>query len=166
MPPLAESTAPASAEVAEEAGASLTVEAPPAPEASEPASKYARSGLTDAARQLIEARLHARMAQTRDFLESDLTLAQLAERIGTSTQLLSQVLNDGLGLNFFDYVNGLRVAEVQRLLADPARAKTPVLDLAFEAGFNSKSTFNAVFRDRTGTTPSVWRRQAAQPFGH
>lgn len=125
--------------------------------------KYARSGMTAAAEALIGQRLAQRMQTQRDHLESDLTLAELAGRIGTSPQLLSQYLNHRLGLSFFDYVNGLRVAEVQTLLADPARAKTPVLDLAFEAGFNSKSTFNAAFRRVCGMTPSEWRRRPSAP---
>lgn len=125
--------------------------------------KYARSGMTAAAETLIGQRLAQRMQTRRDHLESDLTLAELAGRIGTSPQLLSQYLNHRLGLSFFDYVNGLRVAEVQTLLADPARAKTPVLDLAFEAGFNSKSTFNAAFRRVCGMTPSEWRRRPSVP---
>ena len=155
-------TAPAEAEAvgaapvtsdAAEAGAST-----PANAVTE-TQKYARSGMTAAAEALIGQRLAQRMQAQRDHLESDLTLAELAGRIGTSPQLLSQYLNDRLGLSFFDYVNGLRVAEVQALLADPARAKTPVLHLAFEAGFNSKSTFNAAFRRVCGMTPSAWRRR-------
>ena len=126
-------TAPAEAEAvgaapvtsdAAEAGAST-----PANAVTE-TQKYARSGMTAAAEALIGQRLAQRMQGQRDHLESDLTLAELAGRIGTSPQLLSQYLNDRLGLSFFDYVNGLRVAEVQALLADPARAKTPVLHLA------------------------------------
>lgn len=132
---------------------------PSAAVASDDTEKYARSGMTEAAQALIASRLAERMAARRDHLESDLTLAELATRIGTSPQLLSQYLNHTLGLSFFDYVNGLRVAEVQGLLADPARGKVPVLDLAFEAGFNSKSTFNAAFRRVSGVTPSEWRRQ-------
>jgi AraC-like DNA-binding protein len=120
--------------------------------------KYARSGMTDAAQALISTQLRARMTQARDFLESDLTLSELAERIGTSPQLLSQYLNDTLEMSFFDYINGLRVAEVQRLMADPAHAPETLLNLAFAAGFNSKSTFNAAFRKIGGTTPSEWRR--------
>lgn len=157
--------------------------APPAPDEPPPASadgkptgtdalpdpaeagKYARSGLTQAAQALIQARLTRRMSHDRDFLENDLTLSQLAERIGTSPQLLSQVLNDSLKLSFFDYVNGLRVAEVQRLMAEPAHSGATLLDLAFAAGFSSKSTFNAAFRQRTGTTPSQWRRQTAPAPG-
>jgi AraC-like DNA-binding protein len=122
----------------------------------EPA-KYARSGMTDAAAELIAQRLEQRMQGARDYLESDITLAQLAERIGTSPQLLSQYLNHVLGTSFFDYINGLRVAEVQRNLRDRDTAGQSLLQLAFAAGFNSKSTFNTAFKKMTGLAPSTWR---------
>lgn len=131
------------------------------------AEKYSRSGMTQAARARIEQKLRERMGEARDFLENDLTLTELAERTGTSPQLLSQYLNDTLGLNFFDYINGLRVTEVQRMMVDPVKAPTTLLDLAFAAGFNSKSTFNAAFRKIGGMTPSEWRRvhvRASEPI--
>lgn len=139
-----------------------------APELAPPAEKYARSGMNEASEQLIGARLARHGEQQRDFLDNDITLAQLAERIGTSPQLLSQYLNDVLGMNFFEYINSLRVAEVQRLLAEPSHAGAALLDLAFSAGFNSKSTFNAAFKKVTGMAPSAWRQQhvrTCEPIG-
>lgn len=130
--------------------------------------KYQRSGMNDAAEQLIGKRLIQRMSFERDFLDSEITLTELAERIGTSPQLLSQYLNHVLGLNFFDYINSLRVTEVQRLLSDDTRPEQPLLDIAFSAGFNSKSTFNASFKKVTGMTPSNWRNTqqlASEPIG-
>ncbi len=120
-------------------------------------AKYARSGMTDAAAELIGKRLEHRMMVARDYLESDIALAQLAERIGTSPQLLSQYLNHVMGLSFFDYINGLRVVEVQRALRESANTGQPLLQLAFAAGFNSKSTFNAAFKKLAGVAPSAWR---------
>ncbi len=145
-------------------------EPPSMPEAGPPAAspKYARSGMTEAAQQLIGERLDRRIAGARDYLDSEIKLGDLAERIGTSPQLLSQYLNDVLGINFFDYINGLRVAEVQKMMADQAMAERPLLDLAFGAGFNSRSTFNAAFKKKTGQAPSQWRKQVASmsgPFG-
>ena len=133
---------------------------PPVPEKTEKtekSDKYARSGMHDAAAQLIGERLARRAARERDFLDGDIKLTDLAERIGTSPQLLSQYLNDVQGVNFFDYINGLRVAEVQRMMGDPAHAERSLLDIAFAAGFNSKSTFNASFKKITGLAPSAWR---------
>lgn len=124
--------------------------------------KYARSGMTEAARRLIGERLQRRMSQRRDYLESDLRLNELAERIGTTPQLLSQYLNHMLGLSFFDYINGLRIAEVQDMMRSPAWAGRTLLELAHAAGFNSKSTFNTAFKNASGMAPSQWRARHAQ----
>ncbi|MGZ3182603.1 MAG: helix-turn-helix domain-containing protein [Telluria sp.] len=134
--------------------------APSAP-AREAAPKYARSGMKEDARELIGARLRKRAEVEQDYLENDIKLSELAERIGTSPQLLSQYLNDELGVNFFEYINGLRIAAVQRMMCDPAHAGRPIVDLAYAAGFNSKSTFNAAFKKVTGQSPSSWRAGVA-----
>ena len=127
-------------------------------------NRYARSGMTLAVQQLIGDRLERRMIAAQDYLQNDLNLTELAQRIGTSTQLLSEYLNVVLQQNFFDYINSLRVAEVQRQLkaADATKTNTTLLSLAFAAGFNSKSTFNTAFRKHTGMTPSAWRAQYCQ----
>lgn len=124
-----------------------------------PGEKYARSGMTAAAQSLIAARLENRMGHFKDYLEPDLRLNQLAERIGTSPQLLSQYLNEVVGQSFFDYINSRRVVQVQELMHDPAHADSSLLDLALAAGFNSKTTFNNFFKKSTGVTPSAWRKQ-------
>jgi AraC-like DNA-binding protein len=124
--------------------------------------KYVRSGMTDAASELIGVRLARRAAHERDHLDPDVKLTDLAERIGTSPQLLSQYLNHVLGVNFFDYINGLRVAEVQNLMRDPANDGRTLLDLAYAAGFNSKSTFNTSFKKISGLAPSAWRSRHAR----
>jgi AraC-like DNA-binding protein len=137
-------------------------------EAAAGADKYARSGMTDAAQQLIGERLARRAANEDDHLDSDTSLTDLAERIGTSPQLLSQYLNDVLGVNFFDYINGLRVLHVQNMMRTPASAGQPLLDLAFGAGFNSRSTFNAAFKKMSGMAPSAWRKlhvPMSEPIG-
>jgi AraC-like DNA-binding protein len=120
--------------------------------------KYSRSGMTQSASQLIGARLSKRNRVDKDYLEGDLKLLDLAKRIGTSSHLLSQYLNQEVGCNFFDYINGLRVAEVQDLMRDASNATRSLLELAHAAGFNSKSHFNASFSKVSGMTPSAWRR--------
>lgn len=130
----------------------------PAPEETE---KYARSGMTDAVSDMIGQRLHNRIAQHRDYLDTDISLAELAGAIGTTPQLLSQYLNKVLGINFFDYINGLRVAEVQKRMLEQEHAATTLLDLALACGFSSKSTFNASFKRVNVLAPSAWRAQQA-----
>jgi AraC-like DNA-binding protein len=113
--------------------------------------------MSDAARDLIGQRLQARMTCQHDYRENDITLGTLAERIGTRPNLVSHYLNDGLKTSFFDYVNGYRVAAVERKIIDPATGDMSLLDMALASGFNGKSTFNAAFKRVHGVAPSVWR---------
>ena len=103
------------------------------------------------------------MESEKPWLENDLTLTQLAARLGTSSHHLSQLLNEDLRQTFFDYVNRRRVAEVQRCLADAAYASQTLLEVALAAGFNSKAAFNTAFRKHTGLTPSQFRLRSSSP---
>jgi AraC-like DNA-binding protein len=119
--------------------------------------KYRKSRLPDPLLRRYEQRLLAVMEARKSFLDPELTLSALAEQAGISAHHLSQVLNERLGTRFCEYINGLRVAEAQRLLSDPTLAHLTVLDLAHRAGFSSKATFNSVFKRNTGRTPAAWR---------
>ncbi|WP_332854914.1 helix-turn-helix domain-containing protein [Duganella sp. S19_KUP01_CR8] len=134
------------------------------PTATDSGEKYARSGMNTATESLIGKRLAQRMEQQRDYLEPDLKLGELAERIGTSPQLLSQYLNEALGQSFFEYINAQRSLEVQSLMRDQSHAGATLLELAIAAGFNSKTTFNASFKKCTGMAPSAWRKLQAETF--
>ncbi len=109
----------------------------------------------DKARQFLR-QLEDYMERERPYLEPKLTISELAQGAGLPVNTLSQILNDRLGQNFFDYVNGYRVAAFQELARSPKGAQYTLLGLAYEAGFNSKSTFNAIFKRATGQTPSEY----------
>ena len=89
----------------------------------------------------------------------------MAEALSVSPHNLSEMINTQLGKNFYDFVNGYRVEEVQRRLVDPGSAHLTVLALGLEAGFNSKSSFNAVFKKHTKMTPSQYREQVGEHAG-
>ncbi len=92
------------------------------------------------------------MVEEKPYLETNLTLNALAERLDTSLHHLSQIINQFEGQNFNDFVNKYRVEEfIERASKDPHFS---FLAVAFDSGFNSKSTFNAVFRKHKGVTPS------------
>lgn len=91
--------------------------------------------------------------------EPDLTLADLARRLGTNTGYLSRAVNDGLGVNFNEMINRMRAEEVARRI--DAGDGAPLTRIAMEAGFRSKATFNRAFRAVYGLSPSA-RRRAAQ----
>lgn len=90
------------------------------------------------------------------FHDPELSLDGLARRLGTNTSYLSRAFNEGLGQGFADVIGALRVGWLQQRLDDGAA--DDLLDLALQAGFASKTSFNRVFKAQTGMTPSAWRR--------
>lgn len=87
------------------------------------------------------------------YLQPELTLTDLAKKAGTNASLLSKVINAGYGQNFNDYVNRFRVEEAIRLMSAPDYRNYNLLTIAYDAGFNSKSTFNRAFKKATGKRP-------------
>jgi AraC-like DNA-binding protein len=108
---------------------------------------------------LVQLRGH--MEAGRPWLDPDLTLEQLASQLKLRPKLLSQAINEGLGQNFFEFVNTYRIGEAKRLLTDPADKKITVLEVLYQVGFNSKSSFNTVFKKQTGMTPSEFKKKMA-----
>lgn len=96
--------------------------------------------------------------QEKTWLDPELTLSQLAEKIDLNTTQLSYLINTGLGKNFNDFVNEYRVEAVKQKLIDPAFAHLSLLGIAFECGFNSKATFNRAFKKATGVAPSEYSK--------
>ncbi len=86
--------------------------------------------------------------------EPGLSLADVARRLGTNESYVSRACNDGLGQNFNAVINGFRVTAVQARLLDSGE---DLLGLALDCGFSSKASFNRVFREIAGTSPSAWR---------
>lgn len=123
---------------------------------------YARSGMDDATASRYEETLRLVMETEKPYRRGDLTLQDLADITGMSPHNLTEVINTKVGQNFYDFVNGYRVQEVQRRLADPTSAHLTLLAIGLDAGFNSKSTFNAVFKKHTHMTPSAYRDAAAR----
>ena len=97
------------------------------------------------------------MEQEKLYRETELTLQQLAGKLQLPTYQVSQAINEGMKKNFYDLVNGYRVEEAKRLLLDPKNKNYTILSVGFEAGFNSKTTFNTVFKKFTGQAPTEFR---------
>jgi AraC-like DNA-binding protein len=136
------------------------VPAPAAPQAE--AERYQRSALDAGRMERLAARIEAMMAADGLHRDHFLTLSDLAGAVGASEHHVSQVLNDRIGRNFFEYVNGHRIREACALLAG---TDTSIVAIGEEVGFNSRSTFNAAFKKAIGRTPSQFRADArgAQP---
>ena len=93
------------------------------------------------------------------FLNSDLTLDELAERTNIPAKKLSQFINEYYRQNFFDFVNSYRINEAKRILTESKDPKLTVLEVMYQSGFNSKSSFNTLFKRKTGQTPSEFRKR-------
>jgi AraC-like DNA-binding protein len=99
------------------------------------------------------------MQSNKPWLEPELTLEQLASQLSLKPRLLSQVINEMLGKNFYDFINHYRIEEAERLLTNPKDKKITILEVLYEVGFNSKSSFNSLFKKYTGLTPSEFRKK-------
>ena len=139
-----------------------TAEAQATPSAAERAeARYERSGLGAREAAALKAELLSLMGREHPYRDPDLTLSDLASQLNTTPHKLSEVLNTELAQTFYDFVNGYRVEDVRRRLTDDRSKHLNVLALAMDAGFASKSTFNQVFKARTGHTPSMYRKALA-----
>jgi AraC-like DNA-binding protein len=98
------------------------------------------------------------MKEERPYIESNLTLQKLAKALAMPPHHLSQIINEQLNQNFFDFINYHRIEEAKRMLIDPARKHYSILAISEEVGFNSKSAFNAAFKKHTDMTPSEFRK--------
>lgn len=120
--------------------------------------KYAKSGLRREQLHEYMRRLDAIMESQRAYLKPNLTLPALAGEVGCSVNHLSQVINSGFEMSFFDYVNSYRVRHAKELLLQIDRQNGAILNIAFTVGFNSNSAFYAAFKKHVGMAPAMFRR--------
>ena len=122
----------------------------------EPAALMDRDRGSDRARNwaALGAQLESRLRDERWYTEPRLSIRDVARRMGTNETYVSRALNDGLGVTFKACVHGMRVEHAKRRLRE---SDEPVLAVGLDAGFSSKSTFNRVFRDVAGLTPTAYR---------
>ena len=86
-------------------------------------------------------------------------LDTLAERMEMHPRKLSELINQGLGKNFMGLINSYRIELAKRRLQSPRDPGETVLEVMYEVGFNSKSSFNTLFKKTTGMTPTAYRNQ-------
>ncbi len=122
------------------------------------AAKYRRSALPAQAAERFAVKLREHLAAERPYLNRTLKLGDVSEPLGLSSHHLSQVINRELGVSFFDLINEYRIEEAKRLLADPSRKHITILGIAYDSGFNNKTSFNQAFKKFAGVTPSAYRK--------
>ena len=102
-------------------------------------------------------RLLQLMDEEKPFLNPDLDLIELSEKMGISRHQLSALINQYQKMNFYEFINHFRVNEAIDLMTNPKNKTLKNYEIAFEAGFNSKATFYRIFKQVTGQTPSDFR---------
>ncbi|SEK41906.1 transcriptional regulator, AraC family [Aquimarina amphilecti] len=96
------------------------------------------------------------MEEEKPFLNPDLNLTELSKMLKIPTSVLSETINSGFEMNFNDFINSYRVKEVQNMLREGKQQQLSLLGIAYECGFNSKATFNRVFKKLTSKSPSQY----------
>jgi AraC-like DNA-binding protein len=132
-----------------------------APARPAPSQRPARTRALDATCDPLAQRLEALFAEERIYREPDLSIAEVARRLGVPDHRLRALINQTLGhRNFAAFVNGFRLAEAKLALADPGQSEVSIATVALDAGFGSLNAFNRAFKAETGQTPSAYRLQA------
>jgi len=108
----------------------------------------------------IKANLMDVMHSGKMYLNPDLSLPDMALKLGMRKELLSRAINLGIGKNFYRFVNEFRIEEFKRLVANGGAKRLTHSGLAYEAGFKSKSTFYKAFKEITGITPSEFLKMS------
>jgi AraC-like DNA-binding protein len=106
-----------------------------------------------------KVRLLDLMTDQEVYKDPEITLSSLARLLDTNASVLSKVVNKGFGVNFNDFINGYRVAAFQKYVAEGKHKLQTILGLSIDCGFNSKTTFNRVFKKHTGISPKEYIHQ-------
>lgn len=123
----------------------------------EPESKkYQRSGLRqeDVADYVNKIRKY--MVIEKPYLDRELTIYNLSDQLKLSRHILSEVINEHMGMNFYNLINEYRIREVKERMKREDMKHLTILAIAYDSGFNSKSSFNTIFKEKTGQTPSEY----------
>lgn len=115
------------------------------------------SALSDEQQRQLN-KLKKLMQEEELYLEPSLNIQQLADELELPAKELSQLINVHLGQNFFNLINAYRIEKAQEILKDPDKQQVTVLEVLYEVGFNSKSSFNTAFKKHAGITPTQYRK--------
>jgi AraC-like DNA-binding protein len=126
---------------------------------SKPIVKYEKSGLkSDDANNYLTI-LMQYMEKEMPYLQGELALQDISLALDIPKHYLTQIINEKLGKNFYNFVNEYRVDEFKKRIVDPKNSNLTLLGIAMDCGFNSKSSFNAIFKQITGKTPTQYKKE-------
>jgi AraC-like DNA-binding protein len=124
--------------------------------------KYIGSNLKEADRIIIRNKLDHLLNKEKIFQKPSISINDIANEIGVLPKYVSQVINEDYKQNFFDLINSFRIEEAKIMLTEYSSEMKNVLEILYETGFNSKTSFNLAFKKYTGLTPTSYRRQYSQ----
>ena len=120
--------------------------------------RYEKSGLTNDDAEKYMNRLNNYMLEEKPYLNPELTIKDISDHLNISRHHITQVLNERIEKNFYNFINEFRLEEVKKRIVDPQYSHLTLIAIAFDSGFNSKSAFNSIFKKNTGQTPSEYRQ--------
>ncbi len=118
--------------------------------------KYQRSGLRQEDVADMVNKIRKYMVIRKPYLDRELTIYALSNQLRISRHTLSEVINEHMGMNFYNLINEYRVKEVKERMKSEEYRQLTILAIAYDSGFNSKSSFNTIFKEKTGQTPSQY----------
>lgn len=121
--------------------------------------KYRKSSLDEETALAIHKKLTQCMLDEELYKDAELTLIALAKHLNVHSNILSQVINSYENKNFYDFINDLRIDEVKKQILAEKNKKFTLLSIAFDCGFNSKTSFNRNFKKVMGITPTDYLKQ-------
>lgn len=121
--------------------------------------KYLNSGLSDENANKYYEQLSAIMVQEKTFTNPELSLSDLASKLNIHSNYLSQIINEKNNKTFYDYINEYRVEEFKKRVILPENQQFTLMTIAYDCGFNSKSSFNRYFKKITEQTPSQYIKE-------
>lgn len=126
----------------------------------EPAPDAKRKIMPDEEIVVLKQRLSHIMEEQKPYLDSELNLVKLADLMSITSHQLSYLINTGFNENFFQFINNYRVEKAKDLLRSSEKNNFTILGIAFESGFNSKTSFNTTFKKITNKTPSEFKKES------
>lgn len=124
-----------------------------------PQPKYERSGLKDEDSEVYLDKIKLHLEEDKPYLRGDLTINEMSETLDIPKHFITQIINEKLNKNFYTLINEYRLEAVKQMIVDPKYDKYTLLAIAYECGFNSKSSFNNIFKKATGKTPTQYRKE-------
>lgn len=122
-------------------------------------NKTDRKLLDDRQKEILSETIFTYLKSQKPYMNPDYSLQMMADDLHISREKLSYLINTGQQKNFYKFINEFRIEEVKEKLQDPRFNHFTVLGIGLECGFNSKSSFNRIFKEETGLTPSEFKKQ-------